>query len=298
MTSSEALAAGSSEGRRTVLVPDLGDKLTLALDQVNEMLVTLAVHDDVLLPPLRNRRALSAFRRVQAALRPTQTTTEDPPGGRLLGPDGRAELVNLRPAVLDLADLETLGDAVTQLRAALNAHPAMRLAHAMADGAMAAGWVTPHGPPPEPEDVVATLAQVHQLLSLVDDQHTAVFSAAVAPANRDVVLTGSQMAAYEHVLNRIKHAWPALGNVEDRPGERAETTTGTDDGLWIHSADLLAEVRAAAAAVAQAEARMLAAWRDAYDAGTDRAEIARAAGLSHRDGLDQLRRRHGTTPPP
>lgn len=59
--------------------------------------------------------------------------------------------------------------------------------------------------------------------------------------------------------------------------------------------DLLAEVRAAADALAQAEARRLAACRAAYDAGLDRTEIAHAAGFSRRDGLYQLLRRHGAT---
>lgn len=55
--------------------------------------------------------------------------------------------------------------------------------------------------------------------------------------------------------------------------------------------DLLAEVRAATAAKAQAEAQWLAACRVAYDAGLDRTEIARVAGFSRRDGLYQLLRR-------
>lgn len=54
--------------------------------------------------------------------------------------------------------------------------------------------------------------------------------------------------------------------------------------------DLLAEVRAAADALAQAEARRLAACRAAFDAGVDRTEIATAARMT-RDGLYKLLRR-------
>lgn len=51
--------------------------------------------------------------------------------------------------------------------------------------------------------------------------------------------------------------------------------------------DLLDEIRAAAAALAQAEARRLAALRTAFDAGVKRADIADAAGLT-RDGVYKL----------
>lgn len=68
-------------------------------------------------------------------------------------------------------------------------------------------------------------------------------------------------------------------------------TTTTSGG----AGDLLAEVRAATAAKVeaqtQAEERWLAACRAAFDAGEDRTEIARAAGLATRDGLYKLLRR-------
>jgi CRP-like cAMP-binding protein len=55
--------------------------------------------------------------------------------------------------------------------------------------------------------------------------------------------------------------------------------------------DLLADVRSAAAALAQAETQRLAACRAAFDADLDRTEIAEAAGLT-RDGLYKLLRRN------
>lgn len=58
------------------------------------------------------------------------------------------------------------------------------------------------------------------------------------------------------------------------------------------AADLLAEVRAATEALAQAEARWLAAVRAAFDARLDRTDIATAAGMT-RDGLYKLLRRKG-----
>lgn len=59
------------------------------------------------------------------------------------------------------------------------------------------------------------------------------------------------------------------------------------------AADLLAEVRAAAAAAEQTEAQKLAAIRAAFDAGANREEIAQAAGFTSRDGLYKYLRRHG-----
>lgn len=54
--------------------------------------------------------------------------------------------------------------------------------------------------------------------------------------------------------------------------------------------DLLAEVRAATDALAQAKARWSAACRAAFEAGVDRTEIAAAAGMT-RDGLYKLLQR-------
>lgn len=51
--------------------------------------------------------------------------------------------------------------------------------------------------------------------------------------------------------------------------------------------DLLAEVRAAAEALANAEARRLAAVQAAFEAGRNRTKIAEAAGMT-RDGIYKL----------
>lgn len=56
------------------------------------------------------------------------------------------------------------------------------------------------------------------------------------------------------------------------------------------AAAYLDEVRAAAEQLAQGETRRLVACRAAYAAGIDRAEIAKAAGMT-RDGLYKLLRR-------
>lgn len=53
--------------------------------------------------------------------------------------------------------------------------------------------------------------------------------------------------------------------------------------------ELLLEVRAAAAALAQAEARRLAAVHAAFTAGRNRAHIAEAAGIT-RDGVYKMLR--------
>ncbi len=60
--------------------------------------------------------------------------------------------------------------------------------------------------------------------------------------------------------------------------------------MVVTNLDLLAEVRAAAAAKDEAEARWLAAIRSAFDAGVDRTDIAVEAGMT-RDGLYKLLRR-------
>lgn len=83
----------------------------------------------------------------------------------------------------------------------------------------------------------------------------------------------------------------------DCDGHQDEDTTcghvTEDREHAVKPSDLLAEVAAAADALAQAEARRLAACRAAFDAGIDRTEIAHAAGFDTRDGLYKMLRRRG-----
>lgn len=100
------------------LLPDLDDRLTTALNQVEELLLEVAAgeEDDPAAAwpaPLAGGRALQAVRRIWDAVAPTQGERAAKAGltGRLLAPDGRYEHMPLRLAEIDQADVGALAGA-------------------------------------------------------------------------------------------------------------------------------------------------------------------------------------------
>lgn len=230
---------GFSFGLRVVLVPDLGDELVTVLARVEELLLVVddaaGAADDleplVLPAPLAGRVALDALARVAAAVGPTQTRTDrpPPPGGRLLGPDGRSERRPLRLVTLDPADLHVLAAAAAVLGVELATRSGSELCEAMDVGADAAGEITPSttpsgavpgvtpdvvpaavssGSPTSAASLVEALARAHGLLDLVGTDDTRVLAARVADLDHgDVVLNAAEDAAYERLAGRFTTMW-------------------------------------------------------------------------------------------
>ncbi len=109
-------------GERVVVLPDLDKEFTAALEEVEELLLTLRWQetgdpDDLVVHPaaLGGGVALQALRRVADTVRPTQNDPDTATGGRLLGPDGRYGHVPLRFVRVRVADIDALSAAAVAL---------------------------------------------------------------------------------------------------------------------------------------------------------------------------------------
>lgn len=193
------------------VVPDLGDELLYALDQVEELLLTLTVweqEDDVHLPePFAHGSALVALNEVQDAVRPTQSRDErEPVPGRLLAPDGRYEHLPLRFVRIPTAQLEVLEYAARVLALSVT-HDDLADAlnqHAQANrvsGVELAGWLS---------RAVSVLA-----LAWDDDVRSLWRAVTVHPSASDIVLDDGEETAYKRVAGRINALW-SYGSGIDR----------------------------------------------------------------------------------
>lgn len=194
------------------VVPDMGDELIYVLNQVEELLLTLAgweqEDDDVTLPePFARRSALVALAEVGDAVRPTQSRDErEPVPGRLLGPDGRYEHLPLRFVRIPATHLEVLEHAA-QVLADRGAHHDLADAveqHAEANQVSAAS-------------LVGWLSRAVSVLGLPwDDDVRTLWGAVIAhPSTADVVLSDAEEQAYGRVAGRINALW-SYGSGIDR----------------------------------------------------------------------------------
>jgi hypothetical protein len=193
------------------VVPDLGDELTSALGQVEELLLTLAVwesEDGAELPiPFARGRALTALQDVAEAVRPTQSRDErEPVPGRLLAPDGRYEHLPLRFVRIDSSQLDVLEHAA-QLLAGPSGHA--DLTDALSEHAEAHRTT--------PRDLAGGLSRAVSVLTMAwDDDVRALRDAVTAhPSATDVVLSPAEEAAYQRVAERLNRLW-SYGSGVDR----------------------------------------------------------------------------------
>lgn len=193
------------------VVPDLGDELTHALEQVEELLLTLAVwesEDGAELPaPFTNGQALAALQDVADALRPTQSRDDKSPvPGRLLAPDGRYEHLPLRFVRIAAANLDVL-DHAAQVLAGPGAEG--DLAEALDEHAEANRTT--------PAELAGSLSRAVSVLALPWDNDVRVVHEAVTvhPSMADVVLRPDEEAAYRRVADRINRLW-SYGSPLDR----------------------------------------------------------------------------------
>jgi hypothetical protein len=216
---------GGAAVRVTRLIPDLDDELCRVLDQVEEVLLTLAEWEAdpdapaVLPEALARRAALGAVQRLHDAISPTQTLLDErgaeiepridgAGAGRILGPDGDYQHRPLRLVRVAAADLDVLSAAAAALGLALALDPHSELADAITAGAEAAGMG--YRPPPTPTEVVAGLARVLGVLDLEVTLDTMLLTARLeAAAGADVVLTRSEELAYEQLAARFNGLWAA-----------------------------------------------------------------------------------------
>jgi hypothetical protein len=211
------------------LIPDLNVELCRVLDQVEEVLLTLAEWEAdpdapaVLPEALAGRAALGAVQRLLDAIGPSQTLVDErgaeleprlvgAGAGRVLGPDGDYQHRPLRLVQLELDDLALLSAAAAALGLALALDPHSELADAITAGAEAAG--IGYRPPPAPTEVVAGLARVLGLLDLETTADTMLLTARLeSAAGADVVLTRSEELAYERLATRFNGLWAADDDV-------------------------------------------------------------------------------------
>jgi hypothetical protein len=205
------------------LIPDLDNELCRVLDQVEEVLLTLAEWENdldaraVLPAALAERVALAAVQQLQDVIGPTQTLVDErgvviepriqgPGAGRLWGPDGDCQHRPLRLVWVAVADLNVLAAAASTMGLTLALNPHSELADAIAAGAEASG--SGYRPPPAPTDVVASLARVLGVLDLEATADTAMLITRLEAANgSDVILTPAEEAAYERLAGRFNALW-------------------------------------------------------------------------------------------
>jgi hypothetical protein len=210
------------------LIPDLDNELCRVLDQVEEVLLTLAEWADpdapaVLPEALAGRTALGAVQRMLDAVGPSQTLADErgeeiepriigPGAGRLLGPGGEYQHRPLRLVQVEPADLTVLSAAAAALGLALALKPHSELVDAITAAAEAAG--VSYRPPPAPVEIVAGLARVLGLLDLAVTTDTMLLTARLeAAAGDDVVLTRGEELAYERLATRFNRLWAADDDV-------------------------------------------------------------------------------------
>lgn len=214
------------------LIPDLGDELCCVLRQIEEVLLTLAAwergpDEPAGLPaPLAGREALHALNRVQDAIRPTQTYTDDrgvqhpPPAGvgngRLLGPGRGYEHRPLRLVELEESDVDVLNTAAVALGMTLALEPSSELTEAIIAGAEAAYSAGTGDTELLPVALVESLARALGVLDLAVTEDTRLLVARLqAAAGEDMELAPSDETAYSRLTERINGMW-ADGNAIDR----------------------------------------------------------------------------------
>ncbi|TMR12425.1 hypothetical protein ETD86_32795 [Nonomuraea turkmeniaca] len=190
-------------GPRVVLVPDLGEDLARAIEELERLLVTLEAAEDngATLPgPLANGAALTALRRLWRALAPTQGQRAAAArlAGRLYAPGRRTEHVPLRLVDVDPIDVVTLSAAAAALGMGAVSAGVVR-------DALEAGGANLSG-----TDLVAVAASISGLLDLADTAESIVLRERLAAAGpgADVVLTPAVEEAYQATANRLNAMWP------------------------------------------------------------------------------------------
>ncbi|MGP3957355.1 hypothetical protein ACTWPT_15245 [Nonomuraea sp. 3N208] len=190
-------------GTRVALVPDLGEDLARAIEELERLLLTLQAAEDAgaTLPgPLANGTALTALRRLWRALAPTQgqRAAAARMAGRLYAPGGRTEHVPLRLVDVNPIDVVTLSAAAAALGMSAAGPGVVR-------DALEAGGANPSG-----TDLVATAASISGLLDLADTAESIVLRERLAAAGpgADVVLTPAVEEAYQATADRLNAMWP------------------------------------------------------------------------------------------
>ena len=146
-------------------------------------------------PPLGDPSSVEALERIQVALGGAYRATPVQP----VAPGGRYQLVPLRWARLDRADVATLGHIGRALGGALLPSGEELIEDVLQE---LAGRRTP-------QDLVVDVARLHGLLELEWDDDVAQLAEQLAPgpAARTVVLDRAGVDAYRRVTNRIITIW-------------------------------------------------------------------------------------------
>ncbi|WP_157255078.1 hypothetical protein [Nonomuraea typhae] len=198
---------------RTVLVPDLDDEITHAMNELEELLLTFAVweeHGEIepgeLPAPLSGRQALAVLHRLWDAVAPTQGQKAVQAGltGRQLASDGRYEYLPVRLVDVDPADVVALAE-LARLLGDPHAPDVVR------DGLENGRAQMPAG------ELVMRTAQLAGLLDLADSPEGELLRERLAlagPAD-DVVFTVEEEAAYKTLVTRTNAMW-ALGSPVER----------------------------------------------------------------------------------
>lgn len=188
----------SGPGPRAVLVPDLGEDLAHAVEELERLLLTLDAAEEAgaALPgPLANGSALASLRRLWRALAPSQghRAAAARLAGRLYAPGRRAEHVPLRVVDVDPVDVATLSAA----------------AAALGKGAVREGVVR-EALESCGADLVAAAAGISGLLDLADTAESIVLRERLVAAGpgADVVLTPAIEEAYHATADRLNAMWP------------------------------------------------------------------------------------------
>jgi hypothetical protein len=193
----------SGLGPRAVLVPDLGEGLVHALDELEKLLLTLQAAEDsgAMLPgALANGTALTAVRRLWRAIAPTQgaRAAAGRLAGRLWAPGGLEEHVPLRLVDIDPLDVATLSAAAVALGIGASRPGPVR-------EALEAGGDDLSG-----IELVTSAARVSGLLDLADTPESILLRERLAAAGpgADVVLSPVVEEAYRATMDRLDAMWP------------------------------------------------------------------------------------------
>ena len=203
--------------RRVVAVPDLDGELLRPLVAAEEVLLALAAREDgevgteplpePLPEPLAHGRALSAVRRLYAALQPTQGLFErQPQRGRMLAPERRYEHLPVTFVQVDDADLQAVSSAASTLGAPSAGPDLVGTAEEMAQA---------HGM--SRAELVQALARTAGVLDLEWAPEMQLLHTRLGEATpgADVVLNEAEEAAYQATADRLNGMW-ALGSDVDR----------------------------------------------------------------------------------
>ncbi|WP_431899501.1 hypothetical protein [Nonomuraea sp. bgisy101] len=189
-------------GPRVVLVPDLGENLARAMEELEDLLLILQGAEDegaALPSPLAGGAALAALRRLWRAVAPTQgrRAAESWLAGRLYGP-GLVEHVPLRLVDVDPIDVATLSATARVIGIGAGGVGAVREALESDRGYLSGA------------ELVVAAARISGLLDLADTAESILLRERLAAAGpgADVVLTPAQEAAYQATAMRLDAMWP------------------------------------------------------------------------------------------